>query len=105
MATINLQTCFVLCFLFFVFQGLLTDDLLKEIMAGCVGYNGKGVPHHCSWELVNLPICQLTHQILEEEHPCHYNPHTQPLFLSADHQSKDPERQKTENREQNKFED
>ena len=26
-----------------VMQGLLTDDLLKEIVAECAGFNGKGV--------------------------------------------------------------
>ena len=53
MATINLQTYIVLCFLFSVSKGLLTDDLLKEIMAGCVGYNGKGVPLQGFDELVD----------------------------------------------------
>lgn len=39
--------------LFFIFKGLLTDDLLKETMAGCVGYNGKGVPLEGFDELVD----------------------------------------------------
>ena len=67
MATINLQTSFVLCFLFSVFQGLLTDDLLKEIMAGCVGYNGKGVPLQGFDELVDKLVSSRVRKNSDEE--------------------------------------
>ena len=45
----------------------MTDDLLKEIMAGCVGYNGKGVPLQGFDELVDKLVSSRVRKNSDEE--------------------------------------